>query len=182
ALTHVDPVPRDSGLTELRVVQPVVMLRATMARLALVATLNLEGATIPNGELTPGAWGEGFVDRRHPHTYAHELMLTWHQSLGAVRAGLAIGKGFAPFGTDDPMSRPALRYPVNHHISQILERALFTGSVAAGPVGLELATFNGDEPERPSQWPNFKRFGDSWSARVTVLPVAGVETQVSLAR
>ena len=182
ALTHVDPVPRDSGLTELRVVQPVVMLRVTTGGLGFLATLNLEGATMPGGELAPGAWGEGFVDRRHPHTYAHELMLTWHQSFGAVRAGLAIGKGFAPFGTDDPMSRPTLRYPVNHHISQILERALFMGSVAAGPVGLELATFNGDEPERPSQWPNFKRFGDSWSARVTVMPVGGVETQVSLAR
>jgi hypothetical protein len=182
ALTHVNPVPRDSGLTELRVTQPVVALRVSRAGLGFLATLSLEGSTIPDGELTPGAWGEGFVDRRHPHTYAHELMLTWHQSLGPVRAGLAIGKGFAPFGTDDPMSRPTLRYPVNHHISQILERAVVLGSIAVGRVGLEAAAFNGDEPERPNQWPNVDRFGDSWSARVTVLPVDGVETQVSLAR
>ena len=36
--------------------------------------LNLEGLTLSRGELDLGEWGEGFVDRRHPHTYLHELM------------------------------------------------------------------------------------------------------------
>ena len=72
-----DPVPGGDGLAELRIVQPALMLQADgPARLSLLATLNLEGATIGEGELTPGAWGEGFVDRRHPHTYLHELLLT----------------------------------------------------------------------------------------------------------
>lgn len=54
---------------------PIPSLAAALSnRLRLLATLNLEGLTIPEGELTPGAWGEGFIDRRHPHTSAHELM------------------------------------------------------------------------------------------------------------
>lgn len=184
AFTFVDPVPRDSSLSELRLVQPVVTLHASAwrGRLALVATANLEGATIPGGELTPGAWGEGFMDRRHPHTYAHELMIIGRTAPGRLRAAAALGKGFVPFGTDDPMSRPPVRYPVNHHWSQILERAVVQASVGAGPFALDLATFNGDEPERPDQWPNLDRFGDSWSVRLTVAPRPGVEMQVSRAK
>ena len=83
---------------------------------------------MPEGELAPGMWGEGFVDRRHPHTYLHELVLAADDLLGAAdgatRISLSAGKGFAPFGTDDPMVRPFLRYPVNHHLAQILERAV----------------------------------------------------------
>jgi hypothetical protein len=184
ALTHVDPVPRDSALTELRLVQTAVLLRAAALheRLALIATLNLEGTTMRDGELTPGAWGEGFVDRRHPHTYAHELILSWRTGPGRpgrARAGLTLGKGFVSFGTDDPMARPTVRYPVNHHLSQILERAVLQVSAGAGPLVAEATLFNGDEPERPSQWPNWSRFGDSWAARVTLLPRTGVEAQVS---
>jgi hypothetical protein len=152
-------------------------------RLRILATLNLEGLTIPDGELTPGAWGEGFVDRRHPHTYLHESMLTFEDALGTAdrraRLSLSAGKGFAPFGTDDPMSRPVLRYPVNHHLAQILERAVAILGLSAGPVMLEGGLFNGDEPERPGQWPKVSRFGDSWSGRVTVRPVDGLELQGS---
>lgn len=184
ALTRVDPVPGGDDLTELRLVQPALMLRlAGPARLGLVATLDLEGATMGGGELTPGAWGEGFIDRRHPHTYVHELLLTADDLLGAVDGGtrisLAAGKGFAPFGTDDPMSRPVLRYPVNHHLAQILERAVVIAAVARGPLTAEFGLFNGDEPERPGQWPRLGRLGDSWSARLTGRPVAGLELQAS---
>lgn len=182
AFTRVDPVPRDSALAELRIVQPVIMLRAGADRIALLATVNLEGATIADGELAPGTWGEGFMDRRHPHTYAHELMVVFRTGPGRFRVAAALGKGFVPFGTDDPMSRPPLRYPVNHHFSQILERAVLQASAGAGPVSLDLATFNGDEPERPDQWPNLDRFGDSWAARLTVAPRPGIEAQVSRAR
>lgn len=181
AFTVVDPVPRDSALAELRLVQPVAMLRAAAwgGRLAMVGTLNLEGATIPDGELAAGTWGEGFMDRRHPHTYAHELLLVARSAAGSVRWSAALGKGFVPFGTDDPMSRPPLRYPVNHHWSQILERAVVQAAVGAGPVTVEFAAFNGDEPERPDQWPNLERFGDSWSVRVSLFPRAGAELQFS---
>ena len=187
ALTRVDPVPGGADLTELRLVQPAVMLRVSApARLSLLATLDLEGATMSEGELTAGAWGEGLVDRRHPHTYVHELLLTADDLLGradgATRASLTAGKGFAPFGTDDPMSRPVLRYPVNHHLAQILERAVAIAAVARGPVALELGLFNGDEPERPGQWPRLGRFGDSWSGRLTGRPVAGLELQASTAQ
>ena len=185
ALTHADPVPGGEGLTNLRVVQPTFMLRADgPERLSLVATLNLEGVTIPEGELTPGAWGEGFVDRRHPHTYLHELLLTADDLLrradGSTRISLTAGKGFAPFGTDDPMTRPPLRYPVNHHLAQILERAVAIAAVRRGQVSGEVGFFNGDEPERPGQWPRIGgRVGDSWAARLTAEPVAGLELQGS---
>jgi hypothetical protein len=148
-------------------------------RLRLLATVNLEGLTMKHGELAMGDWGEGFVDRRHPHTYVHEVMLGWVQRLGPAAVSLAAGKGFAPFGTDDPMSRPLVRYPVNHHLAQILERAVTILGTRMGPVLVEAGLFNGDEPERPGQWPAVSRFGDSWAARLTVFPLAGLELQGS---
>lgn len=181
--TYVDPIPGGGTLGEARLTQPIAMFHGTAwgGRLLLVATLDLEGLTIANGELTPGAWGEGFVDRRHPHTYAHELMLV---ATPAPWLMLAAGKGFVPFGSDDPMSRPVLRYPVNHHYAQILERAVTIAGVRLGPGQVEGALFNGDEPERPSQWPRIAgRFGDSWSLRLTLRPAAGgIELQGSRAK
>ena len=183
--TFADPVPRGRSLDEVRLVQPVIMAHAGAfsSRLRFLATINLEGLTIPDGELTPGAWGEGFIDRRHPHTYLHELILSADDLLGAFDGGsrlsLAAGKGFAPFGTDDPMARPVVRYPVNHHLAQILERAVAIAGVRAGPFLVEAGLFNGDEPERPGQWPKISRFGDSWSARLSVLPVRHLELQGS---
>ena len=180
-----DPVPGGGSLDEIRLVQPVIHLHAgALGHLRLMAMLNLEGLTIPHGEVAPGDWGEGFVDRRHPHTYAHELILAGDDLLGRLdgdaRASVSIGKGFAPFGTDDPMVRPFVRYPVNHHLSQILERAVAIAAVRAGRVAGEAGLFNGDEPERPGQWPRLGgRFGDSWSARLTAFPLDGLELQGS---
>jgi hypothetical protein len=71
---------------------------------------------------------------------------------------------------------------VNHHLAQILERAVVIGAVRRGPIVAELGLFNGDEPERPGQWPRLGRFGDSWSARLTAVPRAGAELQASHAR
>src|SRR6266498_4964828 len=100
-------------------------------------------------------------------------MLSGVQRLGSgrvpVTVSISAGKGFAPFGSDDPMNRPALAFPANHHWSQILERAVAVAGVRAGPVTLEAALFNGDEPERPGQWPRISgRFGDSRSGRATL--------------
>jgi hypothetical protein len=186
--TFADPVPRGRSLGEVRLVQPAIMAHAGAIsnRLRLLATINLEGLTIPGGELTPGAWGEGFIDRRHPHTYLHELILSADDLLGDIDGGgrlsLSAGKGFAPFGTDDPMVRPVVRYPVNHHLAQILERAVAIAGVRAGPIAVEAGLFNGDEPERPGQWPKVSRFGDSWSGRLTILPAGELELQGSYAR
>jgi len=180
---HADPVPGGDPLTELKLVQPLLMLRAGVPawRLGFIGTLDFEGWTMPNGELAPGDWGEGFVDRRHPHTYVHELLLVGDVVRQAdYRFSLTAGKGFAPFGTDDPMSRPFVRYPVNHHLAQILERWVGIAALSIGPVTLEGGLFDGDEPEHPGQWPRFGgRFGDSWSARLTVRPVKSIELQGS---
>lgn len=182
-VTRVDPVPGGGTLTEARLVHPVILLEGHTleGHLSVHAMANFEGAVLPDGELTPGAWGEGFVDRRHPHTYAHELMLSAWQPVGPAELSFSFGKGFAPFGTDDPLVRPIHRYPVNHHLSQILERAVAIAAIRLGPVSVEGGLFNGDEPESPSDWPNFDRFGDSWSTRVTLEPAAGLEFQGSFA-
>jgi hypothetical protein len=173
-----------ADLTEGYVSQAAAMVRAASwgGRAQLAATLNGEGLTMQRGELSTGAFGEGFVDRRHPHTYLHELMLSGAGAAGPLSYSVSAGRGFAPFGTDDPMMRPFEKYPINHHLSQILERALVMGAVRVGPAMLEGASFNGDEPTSPSSLPGAKRFGDSWSVRATALPHAGAELQASYAR
>jgi hypothetical protein len=49
-------------------------------------------------------------------------------------------------------------------------------------VWLEGSLFNGDEPEQPDQWPNMDRFGDSWAARLTLVPAKGLEVAGSYAK
>lgn len=186
-VTHADPVPGGGKLTELRVVQPLLFagLEALGGRLRVHAMLDFEGLTMPHGQLATGDFGEGFNDRRHPHTYAHELLVSAVDAVrlpAGVRWSVTAGKGFAPFGTDDPMNRPSLIFPVNHHWSQVLERAVLIGALRYGPVTLEGGLFNGDEPERPGQWPAWDRFGDSRSLRLTMAPARGLELQVSRAR
>lgn len=190
---HSDPIPGGSSLTEANLVQPVLMAvgHGFGNKLGFTAALDFEGLTIKNGELAPGDWGEGFVDRRHPHTYFHEMIVSVNDVLGRLdgsgRLSFALGKGFVPFGSDDPMSRPFLRFPVNHHLSQILERAVGIVQYDVGRVTLEGSIFDGDEPTGPSDWPLLRtdqhtwRFGDSWSGRATVRPVTGLELQGSLA-
>jgi hypothetical protein len=148
----------------------------------LKGTLNLEGATIERGELTAGIWGEGYVDRRHPHTYLHELVVTGAHDFRAASLSVSVGKGFAPFGTDDPMARPFEKYPINHHLAQILERVVGIAAISARNVALEAGWFNGDEPESPGDAPNRSRYWDSWSGRVTYSPFAQAELQASYAR
>ena len=182
--TRASPAHSGRSLTEGYVSQPMVMasLSALDDRIGLSGMLDLEGLTLDRGELTAGIWGEGYVDRRHPHTYLHELVASAAGSFATTRFSLAVGKGFVPFGTDDPMVRPFEKYPINHHISQIVERLLATAALRGGPILLEAARFNGDEPESPSDWPNRSRLWDSWAARATVLPVPTVELQASVAR
>jgi hypothetical protein len=149
--------------------QPAVMAHVASPghRVVLHTTLNFEGLTQENGELTFGGWGEGFIDKRHPHTLLHELMVNvnaWDVAGGAV--SLSAGKGFAPYGTSDPMTRPGLKYPTNHHLSQILERWTANASWLRGPWSVEAGVFGGQEPEDAYDLSNIESFGDSWSARV----------------
>ncbi|HJQ09637.1 MAG TPA: hypothetical protein VJ840_01275 [Gemmatimonadaceae bacterium] len=186
-VTRVSPAIDSRDLTEGYLTQPAVMAEANPWQdlLSLKLTLNFEGETIERGELTPGIYGEGYIDRRHPHTYLHELMLTSMKRFGANRSSafsLAIGKGFAAFGTDDPMSRPLVKYPINHHLSQILERAVAIGALRVGMWMFEGSSFNGDEPTSPGDTPNHDRYWDSWSGRITFLPWTQAELQASYAR
>ncbi|MEP7000599.1 MAG: hypothetical protein ABI969_08965 [bacterium] len=183
-LTRADPGAGGVRSTQLALTQLLLMARLGFwqNRGELNAALNGEGLTMPNGELNTGAFGEGFVDRRHPHTYIHELMLSGRGSIGTLAYSASAGRGFAPFGTDDPMMRPFVKFPINHHLSQILERAALIGAIRLGPAIVEGATFGGDEPTHPSSLPRASRFGDSWSTRATVLPARGTEIQASYAR
>lgn len=171
--------------------QPVVManVESPGARWVLRFTPNVEGMTQPDGELTPGGWGEGFLDSRHPHTLLHEAMLSlnvWDAAGGAL--SLSVGRGFAPYGTDDPMARPIVKYPTNHHLSQLLERWTVNAVYLVEGWGIELGWFGGEEPTGPYDMGNIEGFGNSWSARASRRfgagsgPAAAWEVSASVAR
>lgn len=186
-VTRESPAIRGRDLTEAYFTQPAIMLTVAPwgEALALKTTINFEGATIKRGELNAGIAGEGYIDRRHPHTYLHELVLTSTRRFGGTSANgvsLTMGKGFAPFGTDDPMARPFEKYPINHHLAQILERAVAIGALRSGNWTFEAGMFNGDEPTGPGDTPNRKRYWDSWSGRATFMPWPQGEFQASYAR
>lgn len=186
-LTRESPAVQGRDLTEGYLTQPAIMAQFDPwdGLLSLKGTLNFEGATIKRGELNAGIYGEGYIDRRHPHTYLHELVLGSERRFGGdgvSGVSFTIGKGFAPFGTDDPMARPFEKYPINHHLAQILERAVAIGALRAGPWILEAGAFNGDEPTSPGDTPNRNRYWDSWSGRITFVPWPQGEFQTSYAR
>ena len=98
---------------------------------------------------------------------------------GGIAGGLAAGKGIVPFGTDDPMSRPFVRFPVNHHLAQIVERAeIATGwRLGIGRArGRRLQRRRAGEPGPVAEHEPLRRFlgraGDLW-------PVRGLEVQGS---
>ena len=168
-LTRSTVTPQGGPLAEGYLTQPLVSADWRKSWLHAAGMLNLEGVTLPKGELDLGAWGEGYVDRRHPHAYVHELMLGVEPRSGSITTSLYAGRGFVPFGSDDPMTRPFVSYPVDHHLAQILERLVLIATARNGPLIVEGATFDGDEPVDPSTPPLYRRFGDSWSVRGTLL-------------
>jgi hypothetical protein len=129
-VTRESPAIHGRDLTEGYLTQPIVMAMASLwsDALEIKGTLDLEGVTIERGELNAGILGEGYIDRRHPHTYLHELVITAQRRFGDNGVSMTLGKGFAPFGTDDPMARPFEKYPINHQLAQILERAVAIGA------------------------------------------------------
>jgi hypothetical protein len=183
-LTYAASTVDGADLTEGYLTQAAAMARGDLlgGHLRLEATLNAEGLTMKRGELSTGAFGEGYVDRRHPHTYLHEVVASGLGAVGPLSYSLSAGRGFAAFGTDDPMVRPFEKYPINHHLAQILERGMLTGAVRVGPAILDASLFGGEEPTSPSSWPRRSRLGDSWSVRGTVVPLRGLEVQASYAR
>ena len=185
-LTSANPALLGRRFTEGYLTQPNLMGDAVLGPVRFTGTLNFEGYTLRRGELNAGMYGEGYADRRHPHTLVHEAMLAAATpSRFGFRGTFAGGKGFAPYGTDDPMMRPFVKYPVNHHHAQILERVLIMGALqfARGDrsVMLEQSWFNGDEPVGPFTGPQWSRVGDSRSTRLTVSPHASLELQASAA-
>ncbi|HUQ81422.1 MAG TPA: hypothetical protein VM076_09805 [Gemmatimonadaceae bacterium] len=182
-ISRVDPGIGTSARTEAYLTQPMIMAHASALRghVSGVLTLDFEGLTLERGQLTPGAYGEGYADRRHPHTYLHEAIAVVSGAVRGTGVSLAGGKGFATFGTDDPMVRPFAAYPVNHHLAQVLERYMIAGAVRRGPVSVEASVFNGDEPLSAGSAPDASRFGDSWATRATLSARSGLELQGSYA-
>lgn len=181
-VTHATPAMAGKSLTEGYLTQPAVMIDAARGALSLSGMLNFEGLTLGRGELNHGVYGEGYVDRRHPHTYLHEAMMSVHKSWARAGFSLSAGRGFAPFGSDDPMVRPFVKYPANHHLAQILERWTVIGALRGGPVVLEGGLFSGAEPQNPEDLGDVGQLGDSWSARATLLPRPWIEIQGSYAQ
>lgn len=182
--THASPILAGASKTEAYVTQPMLTGELSLFERAVqaLASISLEPLTLERGELGAGAYGEGYVDRRHPHTYPHELMLSGMGSPGPVTASLSLGRGFVPFGSDDPMMRPFVKFPVNHHLGQILERWVAMTGMRAGPVMVEVALFSGAEPFSTTDWGSLDRFGDSWAIRATGVPATGIELQASFAQ
>lgn len=186
ALTTAAPALLGRRLTEGYLTQPNGFAQGAWRALRLTGTVNLEGLTLQRGELNAGSYGEGYIDRRHPHTLLHEVMLSAATPEGARwRASIHAGKGFTPFGTDDPMMRPFVKYPVNHHHAQIIERVQVGGALhlggAARHLTVEQTWFNGDEPTGPFAAPQWSRVGDSHATRLTMVPATGWEWQASRA-
>ena len=183
--TIVAPAINGSTRREWLLTQPMLGVRGAHGAQGAVqytTMLNFERWTMPSGEPVAGIWGEGFIDRRHPHTVIHEAMVSGRFGSGTAQLSLAAGKGFVAFGTDDPMVRPFTKYPANHHLSQVMERVQVIGAVRiARRVALEATVFHGDEPSGPLAPPRWRRFGDSRATRLTVWPVPTLELQGSLA-
>ena len=175
-LSRVNPALGGRTLTEGYLAQPVIMAHGSVlgGSVSGILTLDFEGLTMERGQLTPGAYGEGYADRRHPHTYLHEGLGVVSGAFGRTGVSLAGGKGFAAFGTDDPMMRPFASYPTNHHLAQILERYVIVGALRRSGLIAEASVFNGDEPLSPGSPPSASRFGDSWSLRGTILAPVGL--------
>ncbi len=185
-VTHAAPAIFGESRTEGYLTQPSLLGQLRIGTFAMTGTLNLEGYTLRRGELNAGIYGEGYVDRRHPHTLVHEAMFSWATTdRRRWQLSIAAGKGFTPYGTDDPMMRPMVKFPVNHHHAQIIERVQTIAAVRLGPRGravtLEHAVFNGDEPIGPFTGPVWSRFGDSHATRLTFMPTTWIEAQASRA-
>ncbi|MBL0890710.1 MAG: hypothetical protein IBJ19_08860 [Gemmatimonadaceae bacterium] len=199
--TQADPALANRRLREGYLTQPMLMGALRRGPLRLSGMLNAEGYTLRRGELNTGIYGEGYVDRRHPHTLVHEAMAAlvspgWQGPGGSWQASLAAGRGFTPYGSDDPMVRPFVKYPVNHHHAQIIERVQVLGALrwsgvsrtrgasssAAGTApwaAVEHGWFNGDEPTSPFAAPQWRRLGDSRATRLVVAPTPAWEWQAS---
>lgn len=182
-----DGVMRDAGVYA---TQPVAMinLSSSSQRIVVRTTLDAEALTQKDGEITYGGWGEGFIDARHPHTVVHEAIVT--VNLGRASGtylSVSAGKGFAPYGTDDPMGRPAVKYPTNHHLSQVLERFTTNLVLTRNGWGVEAGIFGGAEPTSANDFSNISSYGDSWSTRLSKRsggdgPSAAWEVSSSFAR
>src|SRR5688500_11740604 len=83
-LTHTTPALQGRDLTEVYLTQPGIGAHASAGALQFNGMVNLEGLTLERGELNHVVWGEGYVDRRHPHTYLHEAVLTWSPRIAAT--------------------------------------------------------------------------------------------------
>jgi hypothetical protein len=181
-VTQARPALAGSSMRETYLTQPMLVLDDPGPRFSGRLMLNFEAWTLKEGELNAGISGEGFVDRRHPHTFLHEIVVTTHGRLGPLGWSLTGGRGFVPFGSDDPMARPFVKYPANHHLAQVMERWVGVAATTVGRVALEAAIFNGDEPTGPRSRGRRDRIGDSYGGRISYWPSNELELQASHAR
>ncbi|MDZ7635027.1 MAG: hypothetical protein U5L72_11630 [Bacteroidales bacterium] len=112
-VTHATPGALGVDVTEGYLTQPMLLgtLRLADGALVAIGTLNLEGLTLRRGEINPGVYGEGFIDRRHPHTYLHEAILGTIRRAGPLQLSVFAGKGFVPSAPMTPDGPPVREVP-----------------------------------------------------------------------
>jgi hypothetical protein len=65
------------------------------------------------------------------------------------------------------MARPALKFPTNHHLSQVLERWTANAAYLWRGWSLEAGRSAARSRTGPYDFRNIESFADSWSARLT---------------
>ena len=164
-------------------------------KLTLRGTFTLEPATIP-AEGSPQLFQRGetyhgilLIDRQHPHDLFVELAAEWERSLG---------RGFRLRVLAGPLGEPALgpmayphrlsasenpSAPLSHHNQDSTHIAadVVTAGLFSSVASLEASAFHGREPDE-NRWNIDQGRIDSYSARVTLMPAAGLSVQVSAGR
>ena len=134
------------------------------------------------------AYGEGLVDRQHPHDLFMELAARADYRFGATTAFVYAGAvGEPALGPSAFMHRGSARYqplsPITHHWfdSTHITYGVVTAGVAAPRWQLEASAFKGREPDE-ERWGFDKLQLDSWSVRATWTPSPFVAVQASHGR
>ena len=135
------------------------------------------------------AFGEGLIDRQHPHDLFMELAARIDVAVAARTRVFVYGGpvGEPALGPSAFMHRPSARYlplgPIGHHWfdSAHITYGVVTAGVRSGTLQFEASAFRGREPDE-ERWNIEAPKLDSWSVRASWLPSENWAAQVSHGR
>ena len=157
--------------------------------------LSLDPATITNRrypelfQLGETAYGRPLVDAQHPHDFIMELALLYDWKLGknALLSFYAAPVGDPAMGPEAYPHRASasedVLTPLGHHLqdSTHIANDVVTVGLTYKRVRVEASAFHGREPDE-YRWDIDSGAINSWSARLTINPVANWSGQYSLTR